>query len=412
MLAVRFARFSRFLAGLFAVLAAPAAWSACVTVNTAAMGGWVQYGDAQSYSTPVANYFANGGNVSNQGPFKISGSDANDCMFVAIDQNGSFPGFTGAEVPYATPTGINGTTYFATAPATDRTGTVSTIKTQVSNAWDASLGTLKTFLTQGGTTFSPVFLFMNNQQNSASACGGAADSFCQSLAAWARVWVTDANGKDLGYNFLLTNHASPYALFTDTVPGGGVPNGNVAAFSSGATDPMSGGTASQTDFVLSGGDVCIASDSNGVLPTVPVSCVNGKPPGYDTLSAPIKHNLGNNEYPYVIQFPELNAVLGGLFGSLTDLVLADYTLHVDVRLGCGNPLDSQSGAAIFPSQGDACLTSGTWGNGLNNGGEQVVIALGMPFTRDVPEPGVLLLVAAGLAGMAGAARLRRRARQA
>ena len=61
---------------------------------------------------------------------------------------------------------------------------------------------------------------------------------------------------------------------------------------------------------------------------------------------------------------------------------------------------------------NACLTSGTWGNGLNNGGEQVVIALGTPLTRDVPEPGVLPLVAIGLAGMGGVARMRRHVRAA
>ena len=165
-------RFLRFLASLCAILSAPTAWSACVSVNTAAMGGWVQYGDAQSYSTPVANFFANAGNVNNQGPFHISGSDAKDCMFVAIDQNGSFPGFTGAELPYATPSGNNGTSYFATAPATNRTGTDPAIKTQLTNAWDAWLGMLKTLLSQCGTTFSPVYLFMHNQVNSARPCGG------------------------------------------------------------------------------------------------------------------------------------------------------------------------------------------------------------------------------------------------
>ena len=160
--------------------------------------------------------------------------------------------------------------------------------------------------------------------------------------------------------------------------------------------------------VLSGGEICVAYASSdagtgdlvGANKPIPVSCDIDPAnlaamlgPDYDSIVA-IPHNLGNDSFPYAIVFPELNEDLHTLYETLSDVDLANYTLHFDIRLGCGSTPEYQSG-----SFGDTCLTSDVeWGNALTNGPESAVIgAIGTRRER-IPEPGALALFGLGLVG--------------
>ena len=96
------------LLGLLAACAsaalAPAALGAPVktcqaVIDTAALGGWVAYGDAQSYSLPVANYVATG---SVSGPFTVKISDGSDR--ISLDGNVGLKRFpSGAIIDHSIP---------------------------------------------------------------------------------------------------------------------------------------------------------------------------------------------------------------------------------------------------------------------------------------------------------------------
>lgn len=345
---------------------------------------WVQYGDAQSYSLPIAGFHVQ------SGPGQI-----NDYIVVATSANGIGGNTTGLDNAYNTPNSPPGVqfptnTFFKTDSLTYR-GTNGTVANNDINTWDASLSSMKSFL--NGEQMA-VF-FNNNQVNS----GGTS---LQSLASWARIWVTDntnqvvtANGINNGSGyFYLTNNLGKYDLVS--MGGGGTFLGDVRTFSSSVTDPT-GGTAARTDFVLSGGQICTLTISG--IPT-PVPC------GTPGASQPINHNLGANEAAYAVIFPELNALLNGLFGNLTDNALQNYTLHADIRLGCGfKPITTDGrrdeydfNAANLPYSME-CLSDAQWGNGLNNGFEQIFIGTAA-LRNQVPEPSTLLLAGLALLGSA------------
>jgi hypothetical protein len=348
--------------------------------------GYVQYGDAQSYSLPVLAL--------------QDGCTTPGCDFYVVSTPGAIKGltvlgtgsggqdvltnFSGMDNAYSTPNGPPGgpstVPYWQPSPLTSN-GTTGTVNNNDPNAWDSSLLALKSYLAGE----SMIFFFNNNQVNNLGTSG-------QSLAAWAQVTVKNAAGTVIGTYDLVNKSATAQpggAYVTVGEGGGGALLGNVGNYTSqaGYTDPVAG-TAASTDYVLSGGQLCL--DAGGNL----VSCSSPS-----VVAGPINHNLGANQAVYAIVFPELNTQLAGLFG-LSDAVLSQYTLSVDVRLGC-DPLLDPNAVVCTGDQNNPLL----YGRNLNNGFEQIFISKATDVVN-IPEPGTVLLVGLTLLGL-GAARRRR-----
>ena len=314
--------------------------------------GYVTYGDFNSYSLPIA-----GLNVQSA-PGQIS-----DYVVIATGTNNNpvNTNFAGMDNAYRTPDG-NGQNFFTTGDTTDP-DQVTDFSGDADGTWDTSLAALETYLDGE----SMVFYFNNNNLNGANE---------QSLAAWAQVTIFDNLG-DIVDIFDFTNDGGAYALVSEG--GGGSFMGDPSGYTSDGSDPMVGDNDS-TDYVLSGGPICV--DTDGAIP-VPVSC------GTEAADeGPVNHNLGSNDAAYAIVSPELNALLEGLFGNGSDL--SDYTMSVDFRLGCD--------PAFGMANDEICTGAESgFGKNINNGFEQLFIATAVfDEPMDIPEPGVLFLLGSGL----------------
>lgn len=309
---------------------------------------YVTYDDANSYALQV-----NGEIVGSTGPgslFYVNSTPGaiKDLIVVATGADGGpvNTNVAGMDNALSTPTGVNGSNYFA-------------------GIWNSTLAAFKGFL----GSENPLFFFNNNQVNSGVSTN-------QQVAAWAQVSLT-GTGQNTQY-LTFSNTLHPYALFTEG--GGGVFNGTAGGFSFGGInataaslpDPFAGTNAS-TDYVLSGGAICLTAAK------VPVSCTNPL-----AVGGAINNNLGANQAAYALDVPALNAFLASWTSGSSG-----YTdIHVELRFGC-DPATVGGGVAGVGN----CI-----GRDANNGYEQLFIGTSANVTQ-VPEPGILGLLALGLLGL-------------
>ena len=299
---------------------------------------YVNYGDANSYALQVSCTV--GGVTGPNCPYYVDSTagQIKDLIVIATGASG-VPVNTnvdGMDNALPTPSGVSGSNFF-------------------SGVWNSTIAAFSGFL----NGMNPLFFFNNNQ------IGGGTT---QNVAVWAQLSLTGSGVNPVYFDF--TNRNGKYALFTEG--GGGQYLGNVAGYTSTGAGPIAG-TNLATDYVLSGGPICLTAAD------VPVSCSNPL-----AVEGPINNNLGANQAAYAIDVPELNAFLAKWLAG--DLSVAGYTdLHVDLRYGC----DPAAGVA---GQGD-CI-----GRDANNGYEQLFVGTSVP--TQVPEPGVLWLLGASMLGMA------------
>lgn len=184
------------------------------------------------------------------------------------------------------------------------------VQTQYATTWDANVGALVSFLDGG----NPLFLFNNNETNTD-----------QNLAIWAKLWLTDSNGDLYGRYLYLSNEGRAYG----SVPAPAQLSGDATLYNPGNLAAPAIGfdagppTSIPTDYVMSGGQVCLDAD----LPGNPVVACSSP-----TADETFNHNLGANQVAYVAEVPLLNTYLQQLVTAGANL--NQYSMHLELWLGC------------------------------------------------------------------------------
>ena len=341
---------------------------------------YVTYGDGNSYALAL-NAFINdhylGGGTGPGSPFYVASSPGaiKDLIVVATGASGGpvNTNFAGMDNAYPTPSGHNGGTFFSTNEAaygagvgTADPGGAGQFTGDSEQTWDTTVTALTSFLGAGN---APIFFFNNNQVNSGASTN-------QNIAVWAQVSLTTAGGSTVYFDF--TNNTGTYTEPTQGPGSGGVIFGNPTNYTHGGGSDLNGadplaGTNASTDYVVSGGVLCVDNATFSPVPSSGGNCPSG--------ASTINNNLGANQAAYAVVFPELNALL------LSGAYNGGY-MSVDLRYGCDPNTDNT-------------LSNNCIGRDANNGYEQLFIAstAGPNVPPSIPEPATLALMGLGLMGL-------------
>lgn len=353
----------KFRIALFAAAMAAAVSAQAAPLDLTGLD-YFTYGNANSYALPVDKVYVQ----SSPGQIKDLVVIYTGAGGVNADVTTNVAGFDDA---YQTPNGSQ-TSYASVGENTGivNPGNKAGIANNSASTWDASLAALKTLLNGGDS----LFMFNNNDTNKDPE-----------LAAWARIWITDPNGDLYGRSLYLSNERCSYGL----IPyGPGTPVCTV--------DPNTFKVNEKAGMGLNG-DATLYNGAELAAPTTGFNSTDFVRSG--TPVNGIDLNIGANNVAYAISVPLLNSYMAAL---ASDTHLADYTLHLDLRLGCKST-QAWSDVSGQPNNKTNCDTVQ-----IDNGYEQLFL-MSTKSDITIPEPGSLALVGLALTGLAGLARRRRTA---